>query len=80
MGGDECARPARWRGWLTSSDEERHQLHEVVKKKTAIYHAFNQALEFETDGHDLYMDLAKKVKNPKIKAFQRRVRRKESLK
>lgn len=53
------------------------QLHEVVKKKTAIYHAFNQALQFETDGHDLYMDLAKKVKNSRIKSFLKLVANEE---
>ncbi|MFH1064191.1 MAG: ferritin family protein [Candidatus Woesearchaeota archaeon] len=45
------------------------QLQEVVRTKSAIYHVFNQALQFETDGYDLYMKLAKKVKNRKISEF-----------
>ncbi|MBN1544330.1 hypothetical protein JW898_02605 [Candidatus Woesearchaeota archaeon] len=48
-------------------------LHEAVKKKTTIYHLFNQAAEFEQKGHDLYMDLAKRIKNRKISDFLKMV-------
>ncbi|MBW2971533.1 ferritin family protein [Candidatus Woesearchaeota archaeon] len=52
-------------------------LQEAVKKKTTIYHLFRQAVEFEQDGHDLYMDLAGKVKNSKISAFLKMVAKEE---
>ncbi|MBU2561799.1 MAG: hypothetical protein KKD17_05875 [Nanoarchaeota archaeon] len=50
-----------------------NQLNEAVKKKTTIYHLFNQAVDFEQKGHDLYMDLAKKIKNKKISGFLKMV-------
>ena len=42
------------------------QLQSVTKQKSTIYHLFNQAIEFEQHGHDLYMELAKKIKNKRI--------------
>jgi rubrerythrin len=42
------------------------QLQSVTKQKSTIYHLFNQAIEFEQHGHDLYMELARKIKNKRI--------------
>lgn len=53
------------------------QLHDVTKKKSTIYHLFKQAVEFEQDGHDLYMDIASKVKDKKIKNFLKMVAKEE---
>jgi rubrerythrin len=53
------------------------QLHDVTKKKSTIYHLFKQAVEFEQDGHDLYMDIARKVKDKRIKNFLRMVAHEE---
>jgi rubrerythrin len=52
-------------------------LQEVTKKKSTIYHLFNQAVEFEQKGHDLYMDLAKKINNKKISKFLKMVAQEE---
>ena len=53
------------------------QLHDVAKKKSTIYHLFNQAIEFEERGHKLYMDLAAKVKDKKIGEFLKKVAHEE---
>ena len=53
------------------------QMHELTKKKSTIYHLLRQAVEFEQEGHDLYMDIAKKVKNKKIKKFLKMVANEE---
>ena len=53
------------------------KMHDIIRKKGTIYHLFNQAVEFEQDGHDLYMDIAKKVKDPKIKKFLKMVAHEE---
>ncbi|NQU78978.1 hypothetical protein HQ545_04380 [Candidatus Woesearchaeota archaeon] len=45
------------------------QLQEVTEHKSTIYEIFKQAIEFEEQGYDIYMDLAKKVKSAKIKKF-----------
>jgi rubrerythrin len=53
------------------------RLHDVVKRKSTIFHLFKQAVEFEEDGHELYMDLAKKINNRKISNFLKMVAREE---
>lgn len=55
----------------------RKHLHEITKNKSTIFHLFRQAINFEQKGHDLYMDIAKKVKNKKIKKFLKMVAREE---
>lgn len=52
-------------------------LHDIVKRKTTIYQLFRKAVEFEEDGHELYMDLARKVKNKKISEFLKTVAKEE---
>jgi rubrerythrin len=54
-----------------------HQINEIAKKKSTIYHLFNQAIEFEQKGHDLYMDLAKKINDKKISDFLKTVAHEE---
>jgi rubrerythrin len=56
---------------------DSHHLSEIAKKKSTIYHLFNQAIEFEQKGHDLYMDLAKKIKDKKISDFLKMVAHEE---
>ncbi len=53
------------------------QLNKIVKQKSTIYHLFNQAIEFEQRGHDLYMELARKIKNKKIADFLKMVAHEE---
>ncbi|MFC1741626.1 ferritin family protein [Nanoarchaeota archaeon] len=53
------------------------KLGDVVRKKSSIYNLFKRAVRFEEDGHALYMDIAKKVRNPKIKSFLRMVAKEE---
>ncbi|MBI5880831.1 ferritin-like domain-containing protein [archaeon] len=53
------------------------QLHTVTKQKSTIYHLFNQAIEFEQRGHDLYMELAKKIKNKRISDFLKMIAHEE---
>jgi rubrerythrin len=53
------------------------QLNDLAKKKSTIYHLFNQAIEFEQKGHDLYMDIARKIKDKKISDFLKMVAQEE---
>jgi rubrerythrin len=51
-------------------------LHEVVMK-SAVHSLFAQAIEFEQDGHDLYMDIARKIKDKRISTFLKMVANEE---
>lgn len=53
------------------------KMHEIVKKKGTIYHLFSQAVEFEQKGYELYMDIAKKIKDAKISNFLKMVANEE---
>lgn len=53
------------------------QLDKIIKQKSTIYHLFKQAIEFEEMGHDLYMELAKKIKNKKIKDMLKKIANEE---
>jgi rubrerythrin len=52
-------------------------MNDLAKKKSTIYHLFKKAIEFEQEGHDLYMDLAKKIKDRKISDFLTKVAHEE---
>jgi rubrerythrin len=53
------------------------QLAKVTKQKSTIYHLFSQAIDFEQKGHDLYMDLARKIKSKRISDFLKQVAHEE---
>ena len=53
------------------------QLDKITKQKSTIYHLFKQAIEFEEMGHDLYIELARKINNKKISDFLKKVAQEE---
>jgi|GEM_PF-2705531 len=57
----------------------KKQFHELTKLKSTIHELFKKAIDFEEKGYDLYMDLAKKVKNEKISTFLKMVAAEELL-
>ncbi len=46
--------------------------------KTDIYNMFKIATDFEQKGHDMYLDMAKKIKNKNISAFLKKVAEEET--